>query len=113
MPPTDAAELMELLAGLFCGPAGETPDDDAPAADGSFLRPPLPGLDGSPQNFAAVYGPGGQLLAHMAESAETTGDVRLAELLRQISELLDDPDFQPEPAEDRPPRLVEYVYPVV
>lgn len=101
---------MELFARLFCGPAGEPPED---AAAESFLRPPLPGLDGPPQSFAEVYGPGGRLLIHMAESAEEAGEADLAELLRQVSDLLDDPDFQPEPAEDRPRRLVEYVYPVV
>jgi len=104
---------MELFARLFCSPAVKTHDDDTLAPGDSFLCPPLPGLDGPPQSFAEVYGPDGQLLTYMADGAETRGETHLAELLRQVSELVNDSDFQPEPTENHPARLVEYVYPVV
>lgn len=113
MPPTDAAMMMELFARLFCNPPGKALDDDTPAPGDSFLCPPLPGMNGPPQSLAEIYGPDGQLLTHMADIAETRGETHLADLLRQISELADDPDFQPEPTENPPARLVEYVYPVV
>lgn len=104
---------MEIFDRLFCSPTGEMSDDDISTPGGSFLRQPLPGLDSPSQSFAEVYGPGGQLLAHMADIAETGDKVQLADLLRQISELVNDPDFEPEPKETRAARLVEFVYPVV